>query len=536
MVDRLIRLGGNIDIYVVPAEKGVKRSSWLDFEPTPHSELREYGIAVATVFAITAGTVLLPSRYYLAAGLIYLLGVIFLSLKVGRWPILLAGVLSALTWNFLFIPPRFTFQINAVEDATLFITYFVVAVVAGQLTARARAQSVDEHNRERRATALFKLTHMLAEAHSMDDALSGALHQIDDLFCSRSAVVLYDGQGKEPQAHFASSFAPDERERGVAQWVCANHRVAGRFTDTLPSSKGYYIPLMCDERCLGALGIAAAPGATLTLQQRDLLEAFAGQIAFVIERDHLRAASERERMLGESEKLHRALLDCVSHELRTPLAVITGNLDNLDDAADETQRTELLDESRTAVRRLNRLVGNLLDQTRLESGALKPRLDWCDMGDIVNAAIESVHDALDGNPIEVLLPDDLPPIRADHALTEQALVNLLINAAQHTPEGTCVSVCAGFEPAGGRAFFRVADKGPGIPDGMKERLFQKFARAEAARAGGLGLGLSIVRGFVTAQGGEIVASDNPGGGAVFTIYLPQATAIKPALEPEDNNG
>jgi two-component system, OmpR family, sensor histidine kinase KdpD len=532
MVERLIRLGGNIDIYVVPAEAGVKRSSWVDFEPTPKSELREYGMAAATVFAITVGTVLFPSRYYLAAGLVYLLGIIFLSLKVGRWPILLAGVLSALTWNFLFIPPRFTFHINALEDATLFVTYFVVAVVAGQLTARVRLQALDEHNRERRATALFKLTHALSEARGMDAALSGALRLIDDLFSARSAVVLFERGEKEPHAHFASTFAPDERERGVAHWVCINRRAAGRFTDTLPSSAGYYIPMICEDHCLGALGIAVDADATLTLQQRDLLEAFARQIAFVIEREHLRAASERERLLAESEKLHHALLDCVSHELRTPLAVITGNLDYLAGATDEHLRAELLGESRTAVRRLNRLVGNLLGQTRLESGALRPKLDWCDMGDIVNAVVENVRDAVDGHPLDVMLPDDLPPIRADHTLTEQALANLLLNAAQHTPEGTPICIGAGIDHDGKRAFFSVSDKGPGIPDDQKARIFQKFSRGDAARAGGLGLGLSIVRGFVAAQGGEVAAGDNPGGGAIFTIYLPY---VKATSEPRGDN-
>jgi two-component system, OmpR family, sensor histidine kinase KdpD len=519
MVDRLVRLGGNIDIYVVPAEVGVKRSSWLDFEPVPRSDLREYGIAVTTVFAITVATILLPSRYYLAAGLVYLLGVIFLSLRVGRWPILLAGVLSALTWNYLFIPPRFTFHISAVEDATLFLTYFVVAVVAGQLTARVRAQALDEHNRERRATALFKLTHALAEARGMDDALSGAFRLIDDLFSARSAVVFYEGRESEPHAHFASTFAPDERERGVAQWVSVNHHVAGRFTDTLPSSTGYYIPLLCGERCHGALGIAVNPDATLTLQQRDLLEAFARHIAFVIEREHLRAAGERERMLAESEKLHRALLDSVSHELRTPLAVVTGNFDAIFSLHDPEEIEALKSESRRALWRLNRLVGNLLDQTRLESGALRPRMEWCDPADIVNDALDNVRDAFEGRELKIDLPGNLPPVRADHALTEQALSNLLINAAQHTPEGTPVTVTAAVSAEGDYVVFSVADRGPGIPDGQKERVFQKFVRGDAAKSGGVGLGLSIVRGFVQAQGGSVQVSDNPGGGTVFRINL-----------------
>jgi len=239
----------------------------------------------------------------------------------------------------------------------------------------------------------------------------------------------------------------------------------------------------------------------------------------VAEREQLRAASEREKLLAESEKLHRTLLDSVSHELRTPLAVITGTLENLA-TADEPVRTQLIQEGRIAARRLNRLVGNLLDQTRLESGALKPRIDWCDARDLINAALDGVRDALAEHPLEVVVADDMPPVRADFALTEQSLANLLINATLHTPAATPIFVTAGIERGGTQAFFTIADRGPGFPAEMRERLFKKFARGDAAKAGGLGLGLSIVRGFVVAQGGKIVVGENPGGGAVFTIYLP----------------
>jgi two-component system sensor histidine kinase KdpD len=276
---------------------------------------------------------------------------------------------------------------------------------------------------------------------------------------------------------------------------------------------------------LGVLGIAVPAEKTLTLAQRDLLEAFSRQLALSVEREHLRDASEREKLLAESDKLHRVLLDSVSHELRTPLAVITGSLENLS-SADPATADALLSEARAAARRLNRLVGNLLDQTRLESGALKPRLDWCDARDLINAAREGVRDALAGHPLEISVPADLPPVRADFALTEQALANLLLNAARHTPAGTPVFVTAGIDREGTRAFFTVADRGPGFPLAMRERLFKKFERGDAAHAGGLGLGLSIVRGFIVAQGGDVKVGENPGGGAVFTIYLPH-TAPQP---------
>jgi len=521
LVDRLVRLGGNIDIYVVPAESGPRRREWLDFAEALQSGPDEYGWAAGIIAGVTIAGLLLPGDYYLAVGLVYLLAVIALSLKVGRWPVLVAGVLSALTWNYLFIPPRFTFAINKVEDAVLFGTYFIVALIAGQLTARIRAQSSHERRREERATALFQLTRALAEARTLDDAIFAALRQTDELFAAKTTLLLADEAGRELQPHPFGSQLLVEKERAVAAWSFQNRRPAGRFTDTLPASTGYYVPLIREERAMGVLGLVLPVEATLTLAQRDLVESFAQQLALIVERDHLHAAGEREKLLAESDKLHRVLLDSVSHELRTPLAVITGALENLADAAPEL-RTELIGEGRAAARRLNRLVGNLLDQTRLESGTLKPRLDWCDARDLVNAALDGVRDELGGHPLEVVLSDDLPPVRADFALTEQALANLLLNAARHTPAGTSVFLTAGIERSGTRAFFTVADRGPGFPLAMRDRLFKKFERGDAARAGGLGLGLSIVRGFVVAQGGDIVVGENPGGGAVFTIYLPHA--------------
>jgi two-component system sensor histidine kinase KdpD len=191
-------------------------------------------------------------------------------------------------------------------------------------------------------------------------------------------------------------------------------------------------------------------------------------------------------------------------------------------AADEPTREKLTAEIRTATRRLHRLVNNLLDQTRLESGTLKPKLDWCDAYDLVNAAREGVEDLLAEHPLEISIPDDMPLFRADFALMEQAIANLLLNAALHTPSRTPVFLAAGVEAGRNRVYFTVADRGPGLPLTMRDRLFKKFERGDAARVGGLGLGLSIISGFVGAQGGEVVAGENPGGGAVFTIYVPYA--------------
>ncbi|MBL9209689.1 MAG: sensor histidine kinase KdpD [Opitutaceae bacterium] len=521
LVDRLLRQSGPIDIYVVPSDRAAGGTSRrIEWEPPGATPAGEYVEVAVTLALLTAGGwVLRQPVGYLPIGLLYLLAVIGLSLRVGRWPVMLAGVLSALTWNFVFIPPVFTFGIEKFEDGMMFATYFVVALVAGHLTARIRAQERHERWREERATALLRLTQALGAARSLDDAVFAALRQSDALFGATSALLLSgDGQAA-PVPHFAGSFTLTDKERSVADWAWRNRKKAGRFTDTLPSAEGFHVPLVREDRTLGVLVVCVPPDATLTLAQRDLAESFAAQLALVVESEELRAVGEREKLLAESDKLHRALLDGVSHELKTPLAVLTTAVENLRDA-DAAARERVIPEIATATRRLNRLVNNLLDQTRLESGALQPRLDWCDARDLFNAALAGTRESLGAHPLEVSVPPDMPVFRADFALMEQVIANLVLNAALHTPAGTPIFLAAGYDGARGRVFFTVADRGPGLPPEMRERLFKKFQRGDAARAGGLGLGLSIIHGFVAAQGGDIVAGENPGGGAVFTIYLP----------------
>jgi two-component system sensor histidine kinase KdpD len=521
LVDRLLKNAGSIDIYVVPAERAAeKASTWIDWRPVKASPAKEYGEVFGVIAALTvASSFIVPHSGYLSVGLFFLLAVIILSLRVGPGPVLVAGVASALTWNFFFIPPLYTFSIMRFEDGLMFMTYFVVAIISGQLTARVRAQERNERMREDRATALFHLTQALSTARTLDDAVFAALRQADAYFGAKTALLLDDGNGSALMPHFAGSFSMTDKERGVADWAWRNRKKAGRFTDTLPSAEGFHLPLVREDQAIGVLILRMPPEATLSLAQRDLAESFADQLAQLVEREQLRAAGEREKLLAQSDKLHRSLLDGVSHELKTPLAVLSSAVENLA-TADEATRADLADEIRTATRRLNRLVNNLLDQTRLESGALRPRLDWCDGHDLVNAAVEGVSEALNGHPFETNLPKDLPLFRADAALMEQVIANLLLNAALHTPPGTEIFLAAGLDRAKSRIYFTVADRGPGLPPAMKERLFQKFQRGDAAKAGGLGLGLSIIRGFVTAQGGDVVAGENPGGGAVLTVYLP----------------
>jgi two-component system sensor histidine kinase KdpD len=490
---------------------------------------REYVLVTGVVAVITLVANPFPEEYYLGLGFVYLLAVILLSLRVGRGAAFWAGILSVAIWDYAFIPVRWSWAIDKLSDALLLGPYFVVALVLSQVTVWIRNQAREEHEREQQATALFHLTRALASARTLDEAATNSLRQLDHLLNAQTTLALLGEKGGRLTPHAASVYPLAEAEWAAANAAMQQRRPAGRFAENLPGSAGYYIPLLRDERVLGVLGVRLSPTAALGARQRELLEVFARQLALMVEREHLRAAGEREKLLAESAKLHRTLLESVSHELRTPLAVITAAHENLV-SAEPAMHANLLEEARTATHRLNRLVGNLLDQTRLESGALKPRLNWCDARDIINAALSGAREALRDRPLAISVPADFPPLRADFGLMEHALANVIFNAAQHTPPGTAVTVSAGLEPGGQRVYFAVADRGPGIPPAQRERLFLKFTRGENARAGGLGLGLALVRGFVSAQGGEVVIGETPGGGATITLYLPYVAADNPPPE------
>ena len=329
-------------------------------------------------------------------------------------------------WDFIFIPPIFTFRIDKFEDGLMFGIFFVIALVTGRLTGRLRAQERDERQREQRATALYQLTRAIAAARSADEVLRNAAAQVQELFGARLAIFTADPvQPGRLVLHPAATYVANEKEQGVAAWVFRNHKAAGRFTDTLPSAEGFYLPLLAGENCVGAMGVKPPAEGTLPVSQRGLLESFATQIALALDRERLRATEDAARLSQESEKLHRTLLDGVSHELKTPLTVIASAAENLADGP-------LVAEIRTATQRLQRLVNNLLDMTRLESGMLRLRSDWCDPADLINAARETTADACAAGK-SGRVPAGLPLGAADAGLIQQALANLIHNACVHTP-------------------------------------------------------------------------------------------------------
>lgn len=526
LLDALLRESGDIDICVVrpivpPSGAAASPAPQARGGAPPRGAWRPW-IEALVMLAVTTASGTLVERWagFRAVSLLYLLVVVGAAFRLDRWPVLAMAVASALLWNILFIPPRFTWMIAHADDAMMCGMFAVVALALGHLTSRLRRRETAERQRERRTAALFEMTNKAALAPEIDDGLRAALRQIDDLFHVQTALLLRAGDhGLAEAAHPAGSFQPDERERSVAAWAFDKNQQAGRFTDTLPDSPVLWLPLRARTGVMGAMGVLAAPDRTLTLDERDWLENFALQIGSVLEKDHFIRAFRRAEVSEASERLRKTLLDSVSHELKTPLWAMEAAVDGIAQQPAEAER--FLPEVRTALRRLWRTVHNLLDMSRLESGSVRPAVAWCEVTELCDNALDLVGDALGSHRLAVEVPAGLPLIRADQALLEQALANLLLNAAAHTPPGTEVTLRAAV--ANGALSIEVLDRGPGLPEGDPDALFEKFHRGEGARAGGTGLGLTIARGLLRAQGGDVTASHRDGGGAAFGIRLPTET-------------
>jgi two-component system sensor histidine kinase KdpD len=519
LLRRLARESGDVDLHVVRAQKTGVESPAPPWRPALQSPFHQYLFAAGAV-GITGllNFGLMELAGPRAPGLVFLLAVVLVALFVGRGPVLLAGALSALGWNFFFLPPRLTFIIARAEDGILFLTYFIVAIVLGQLVARIRAQGAAERRREERATALYQLTRDLAEAASRDEVVWQLIAQAGRLFQASAAVALE--VGGRLVAHPDSTLALTEKELGVADYAFRHGQAAGRFTDNLPGTPTLHLPLATERKTLGVLAVSL-PGKSLPFGQRDLLEALTQQAALVLDRMELRAAAEQSRLLAESERLGRTLLNSISHELRTPLAASTSAASALAeaDASSPEHRRSLLAEIQEANTRLNRIVGNLLDVSRLESGQIRPRLDWHDTRDLVQTTVRDVQYELSRHPVTLDLPAEPLLARLDFSLLQQALANLLLNAAMHTPPGTPIEIRAAQE--GVALTLSVGDHGPGLATELLPRIFDKFTRGPGAPTGGSGLGLAIVKGFVEAHNGTVTAANRAGGGALFTMHLPQ---------------
>ncbi len=526
----LIRKSGYIDVYVVQPEKQTPReqpAKTLFLSSAPASEFLTAGISTALVTA--AALLIEPFTGYPAIALLYLLLVVAAGMKLSRGPVFLVAAISALLWNFLFTEPRFTFYIEHVHDAMMFAMFFIVAIAMGHLTSRLRLSEIAERRRERRTAALYDLAHQAALAPDLDTGLRAAVKLIESLFGAQAALLLRLPDHTLSNApHPSSSFFPSEKEKSVATWAFSHRTPAGRFTDTLPDSEALHLPLQARTAVMGVLSVRP-PGRSFDLLERELLEAFAALIGTILEKDHFIEAFKHAEIIEASERLHQALFDSVSHELKTPLAAVQAGLDALARQIGEEEKIQAtLREIQSAVRRLHRVINNLLDMTRIEAGVIELKLDWCDIGELIQESIALAGHALGAHAVIVDGAENLPMVKLDQPLIEQALCNLLLNAAGWSPSGTKIQVRVSLDKD--KLVLSVLDEGKGLSESDLAHIFEKFYRASDARPGGVGLGLAIVDGFVRAHGGSARAANRENGGAEFALTIPAAIMRADAME------
>lgn len=466
--------------------------------------------------------------------MIYLLAVVLVAALLGRGPSLFAAFLSVALFDFLYVPPVGSFAVDDIEYLVTFGVMIVVALLTSGLVFRIRVQAETARLREFHARTLYEMSRRFSLAADAEEILRIAEDRIGELFAGDVWVFLAEGvSGLSAGPGITSRFPLDHREMKVALWTHHHGVAAGRGTPNFPEARALYAPLVATRGRLGVLGIHQSdPENPPAGERMALVQAIAGQLALVLERAAMAVETGKAKLQVETDRLRDTLLSSISHDLRTPLATIAGAGSGLlesDGALDPASRKAMIQSICTEADRLNRLVGNLLNMTRLESGALELRREWHPPDEVIGSALASFGKRLDDRPVEVRAAADLPLVRMDAILIEQVLLNLVENVLRHAGPGSPVEI--GMAEADGELVVSVADRGPGIPEGELEEIFGKFYRSPQ-RADGVGLGLAICRGIVEAHGGTIQAVNRDGGGAVFTFRLP-AGGEAPMIEAED---
>jgi two-component system sensor histidine kinase KdpD len=531
VVDQLVHHSGDIDVYIVsggPATPtAIEQVPWR-----PHAPLQRYLWGILLVAGATVlNSLLHPQLSATNLMILYLLAEVIAAAYLGRGPAILVSFLSVLAFDFFFVLPYLTFAVSDTQYILTFIGLLVVGIVISQLTARVRDQAEAAERREQNTSALYALSRDLAVADGLNPLLRAIETHIGQTFSREVVIFLPDpqaGGSLRPYPH-GQGFIPDENELAVAMWAFQHGQLAGRGTDTLTAAEARYLPLKTAQGVVGVMGVRPrSPDRSLSPEQRRLLDAFASQAALAIERAQLAEQARQAQLNQVTEKLQSALLNSISHDLRTPLVAITGTLSSLSedwDSISPQARFNLLETAREEAGRLNRLVGNLLNMTRIESGALRVGFESSDVQDLIGTALEQVKDRLHEHRVSVEVQDELPLVPMDFVLMVQVLVNLLDNAVKYSPSGSSVEVVA--RTAGAFLEIEVRDRGAGIPPADLQRVFDKFYRVQQpAQVSGTGLGLSICKGIVEAHGGFIGAENRPGGGTIVTLGLPLSQPIQ----------
>ncbi len=458
--------------------------------------------------------------------MVFLTGVLIVAAQFGLGPAVLSAVLSATIYNFFFIAPLYTFAIHAPRDVVAILTFLIVALAGGSLAGRMHEQAFAARRRFRTTQALYDFSRKLAATQAFDDLLWVVVHQIAAMLGAQVVLLLPESGRLEIRAGYPPEDHLPEADWASANWAWEKGEMAGAGSETLPNAERLYLPVRTGRGVVAVMGLKLPRSfAALEPEHRRLLDSLLDQTAIGIERALLDREMQDARVLAESDKLRSALMSSISHDLKTPLSSIIGSVTSLETQAgelDDEAKAELLSTIHQEAERLNRFVINLLDMTRLEAGALRPKRDWLDMRELIGTAVARAKLCLGTRQLRLALQPELPLLRLDFTLFEQVLFNLLDNAAKYSPEWSVVRVTA--RRQGQTLLLEVIDDGPGIPQTDLKRVFDKFYRVELGdrQGAGAGLGLSICKGIVEAHGGTITAVSpvEAGHGTAFVIRLP----------------
>ncbi|MDD5306436.1 MAG: sensor histidine kinase KdpD [Deltaproteobacteria bacterium] len=533
-VDRLVRDSGGIDILVTTGEEGAARHKETRPVGTP-TRWTEYLWAVAAVLVTTAICFGLRSHFVLGDyALVYVLAILLASLRLSRWPATLTAVLSVAAVDFFFVPPFLTFAVADLRSLVTFLVLLAVGLTVSSLTLRVRREAESARERERRTSSLYTLSRQMAAERKLDVICNLCARYVRDALGCDGVIWVADGGKTLTLRGDIDDWMKDAREEAAARWVFEHEQPAGRFTDTLPSATGFYLPLRAATRTVGVIGIRGRGEKwLLTTSQRQHLEVVASLAATAVDRTRLAKEVHENRVKAETEKLRNDLLSTLSHDLRTPLSSLTGAVALLSDPrsslTDEAQKS-MLGTIRAEAGRLDRLIGDVTELTRLESGIFALKKEWCPVEEVIGSALARLEDELKGREIDVRRPEELVLAPMDAVLIEQVVLNLLENAGKHTAAGTPIDISV--EADAGQIRVSVADRGTGIPEGEEERIFEKYHRVMGDRAApGMGIGLALCKAIVTLHGGSIEARNREDKGAVFTFTLPADGGPPPFDEP-----